>query len=106
MIVITDGVSYQPTLTSAEAEAAKAAGISVFAIGVGPSVDLGELKGIASDPADNFMFSVTDFDALDSIKGVMAVKTCNARVTRKESVSLAGALHNIKYRMRKAFHKL
>ena len=76
MVVITDGVSSNPEVTQREAEAAKKAGIYVFAVGVGQSVDAMELKGIASSPTDRFMFSVSSFHALRTVKDILAIRTC------------------------------
>ena len=48
----------------------------MFAIGVGKRVDRQELKDIASDPDDDYMFMVDDFNALSSITEMLAAKTC------------------------------
>lgn len=42
-------------------------------------VDEKELAAIASTPTDNFMFKIDNFDALQSIKDRLAVRTCNGR---------------------------
>lgn len=48
----------------------------MFAIGVGKRVDHQELSDIASDPDDDYMFMVDDFNALSSITEMLAAKTC------------------------------
>ena len=62
MIVITDGLSQHPGQTTIVANQLKAAGIQTIAVGVGPNVNLAELKVIVSDP--RHVFTVTRFDAL------------------------------------------
>lgn len=43
-------------------------------------VDEKELAAIASTPTDNFMFKIDNFDALQSIKDRLAVRTCKGRL--------------------------
>lgn len=75
-IVITDGQSKDTKATIAAAKAAHRAGIYVFAIGVGESVDQQELKDIASNPDTRFIFTVSDFAALSEIRNLLAIRTC------------------------------
>lgn len=49
-IVLTDGGSNSRTLTQTEAARAKKEGITLFSVGVGASVNVAELTGIASPP--------------------------------------------------------
>ncbi|XP_067664921.1 cartilage matrix protein-like [Haliotis asinina] len=75
-VVITDGQSKDTEATIAAAKAAHRAGIYVFAIGVGESVDQDELKDIASSPNSQFIFTVSDFAALSEIRNLLAIRTC------------------------------
>ncbi|XP_050403925.2 cartilage matrix protein [Patella vulgata] len=75
-VIITDGQSKDAEATLREAEAAKKSGIYMFAIGVGDSVDQQELTDMASQPSKDYVFSVNNFGALDTIKNLLAVKTC------------------------------
>ncbi|XP_069134272.1 collagen alpha-3(VI) chain-like [Argopecten irradians] len=75
-IVITDGVSRDQARTQEMARNAKAQGITLFAIGVGSSIDLAELQGIASDPAPYFTFMVDDFASLVDHEDILIKKTC------------------------------
>ncbi|KAL3866047.1 hypothetical protein ACJMK2_043388 [Sinanodonta woodiana] len=75
-IVVTDGMSKNPIDTARQAELAHKAGIYTFAIGVGVHTDLQELRDIASNPDDDFLFQTYDFNSLDSIKKLLAIKTC------------------------------
>lgn len=75
-IVLTDGMSQNSSYTEQEAAAVHGQGITVFVIGIGNQVDEKELAAIASTPTDNFMFKIDNFDALQSIKDRLAVRTC------------------------------
>lgn len=77
-IVLTDGMSYNMAKTKQEAIKVKQKGISVFVIGIGgnESVDTQELTDIASQPTQNYMFQIRNFDALNSIKAKLAYKAC------------------------------
>ncbi|XP_046580211.1 cartilage matrix protein-like [Haliotis rubra] len=78
-IVITDGQSKDTEATTAAAEAAHRAGIYVFAIGVGESVDKQELSDIANNPDIQFTFTVSDFAALSEIRNLLAIRTCEVK---------------------------
>ncbi|VDI28425.1 collagen, type VI, alpha [Mytilus galloprovincialis] len=75
-IIITDGKSSSSSATISAANAARANGIKLFAIGVGSSIDSSELRGIANDPDSDFYFKVNDFSALKSIESSLASKAC------------------------------
>ncbi|KAG2463840.1 ITAX protein, partial [Polypterus senegalus] len=73
LIVITDGVTYgDDTPLSDVAREAQNKGVIRYAVGVGNAFNNfnanEELKTIASNPPDQYVFKVTDFNALDSIK--------------------------------------
>ena len=80
-IVVTDGAPTVPddTLgrlyTKTNASKAREEGTIIFAIGVG-DINRAILEEIASPPTDQFVFSVTDFDALDSIKQSIQLALC------------------------------
>ena len=78
-VVITDGKSTEDKVTKAEAEAARNAGIQIFAIGVGKRYDRQELLDIASDPSDKFVFTVDNYKALDSIIETFTLRTCSGK---------------------------
>ncbi|XP_060067905.1 collagen alpha-1(XXII) chain-like [Ylistrum balloti] len=77
-IVLTDGMSYNMEKTKQEAMEVKKRGISVFVVGIGGdrNVDTQELTDIASEPTENYMFRIANFDALNSIKSKLANKAC------------------------------
>ncbi|XP_062579729.1 collagen alpha-6(VI) chain-like isoform X3 [Saccostrea cucullata] len=78
LIIITDGLSRDPFETFLQASKLKKTGVSIFAIGVGPFVDQKELKTMASPPKEglDFVFNFSTYDALHSIKNLLAIKTC------------------------------
>lgn len=66
IIVLTDGESYTGPDPIAAANAARAAGSELFAIGVGDLVNRAELEGIASQPSASYVFEVADFASLQA----------------------------------------
>ena len=67
LIVITDGQSTSPSLTTAETvKLHKIPGLTVFAIGIGSGVDKNELGRIASD--SKHVLTVSSFSSLQSIQ--------------------------------------
>lgn len=75
-IIVTDGQSSNVLLTVWEAAKAKRRGIRLFAIGIGYNTNPRELKGIASKPESDHVFKIDNFGALESIKQILAVRTC------------------------------
>lgn len=74
IVVITDGEHNQPGSPIAEAEAARAAGTQIFAVGIGDGPKLEELNAIADHPGN--VFSVSDFDALVGIISPLVTVVC------------------------------
>ncbi|CAH1791713.1 unnamed protein product [Owenia fusiformis] len=83
-IVITDGQSYDQEYTVREAKKLQDAGVHVFAIGVGKNVDKQELEAIGSDPDDKFVFTVNSYDALQTIRNLLAMKACTVETPDPE----------------------
>ncbi|KAL5016430.1 hypothetical protein ScPMuIL_006019 [Solemya velum] len=88
-IVITDGLSRVPEETVVNAGKVKDSGIYVFAIGVGANADKGELGAMASTPTADYLFTVDGYGALDTIKSILAYKTCAVKVVEKPSGDIA-----------------
>ena len=80
-IVITDGRSDSREETAAKAEEARRAGISLFAIGVGQAVDETELAAIGNEPREEYVFTVNNYDALNTIKEMLSMKACEGETT-------------------------
>ncbi|XP_014870615.1 integrin alpha-X-like isoform X2 [Poecilia latipinna] len=78
LIVITDGQSNDPEQLPTATQLADKKKIARFVIGVGDASKTDEakeeLKTIASQPADNFVFEVGSFDALDRIQNNLQAK--------------------------------
>lgn len=75
-IVLTDGLSADDDMTEREAKLIHELGVTVFAIGIGSGVDKIEIQNIASDPNERHAFQVDDFSSLETIKDLLAIKTC------------------------------
>uniref|UniRef100_A0A7N8WWI5 Collagen type XXII alpha 1 chain n=1 Tax=Mastacembelus armatus TaxID=205130 RepID=A0A7N8WWI5_9TELE len=72
-ILLTDGRSQDYVLEPSKA-AAKA-GIRMFAVGIGEALKE-ELEEIAADPKNAHVFHVTDFNAIDKIRGRLRRRLC------------------------------
>ncbi|XP_041830491.1 integrin alpha-M-like [Melanotaenia boesemani] len=72
LIVITDGDSNDHDKLEGAIEKAKSKGIVRFAVGIGEASTkleaLEELRMIASEPTENYMFKVENFNALENIR--------------------------------------
>ena len=75
-VVITDGKSRNMLRTLIEASRAKRNSVHLFAIGVGHAVNYRELSRMASHPPSEYFFQVAGYSALDSLKKILAIKTC------------------------------
>ncbi|CAL1548499.1 unnamed protein product, partial [Lymnaea stagnalis] len=73
-LVITDGISQEPGKTKSAAEAARARGIEIFAVGVGSWVTNTELQAIAGD--SKRVVKVGNYDELNTITKPLAQMTC------------------------------
>uniref|UniRef100_A0A8C2H5K8 Collagen alpha-1(XVI) chain n=1 Tax=Cyprinus carpio TaxID=7962 RepID=A0A8C2H5K8_CYPCA len=72
-ILLTDGRSQDFVLEPSTAAAA--AGIRLFAVGIGEALRE-ELEEIAAEPKSAHVFHVTDFDAIDKIRGRLRRRLC------------------------------
>lgn len=75
MVVLTDGVSNSPTATVFAAQAAIAAGIRTFSVGITPYVNQQELLEIAGNDA-NRVFTSDNFDELINLLAPLSLKVC------------------------------
>ncbi|OWF48418.1 collagen alpha-1(XII) chain-like [Mizuhopecten yessoensis] len=82
IIVLTDGLSRDQLLTKQESELARDQGIYLFAIGIGNGAQLEELQNIGNKPHDKYVFQVRSFRALDSIKDLLASRTCEVDIEK------------------------
>jgi collagen type VI alpha len=78
-IVITDGISnLDHKRTVPAADAARANGILMLAIGITPQIHQEELHNIATDPDEDFVFKADDFNMLASIRNQVLAVVCKA----------------------------
>lgn len=76
-IILTDGVSnINSRRTLSEAEEAKKSGILIYALGIGLTETV-ELKGIASTPLDDYLYTVEDFSELDVLQENLFQSFCH-----------------------------
>lgn len=75
-ILLTDGRSQDYVLEPSKA-AAKA-GIRMFAVGIGEALKV-ELDEIAAEPKNAHVFHVTDFNAIDKIRGRLRKRLCESK---------------------------
>ena len=79
-IVVTDGVSnINSRRTIPEAEEARAAGIHIYAIGIGLT-DTTELDGIASKPVEENRFAVQEFSELRALRDTVFSAFCPSKI--------------------------
>lgn len=77
VILVTDGRSYSKAKTLAEAQTIQQNGGIIFAVGVGMA-DERELREIANFPPEQYVYYVSEFHALNSIKDALSGNTCRA----------------------------
>jgi hypothetical protein len=68
-------MSHNSNETATQAAVTKNAGINILAVAVGAPI-MQELEMVASYPATDFIFNVTDFNALPNIVNSLATTTC------------------------------
>ena len=73
-LVITDGASYDNAVP--EADAARADGIHIYAIGVGRMADTAELEAIANKPSMKNVFKVNNYRSLKNLKNEVYAAVC------------------------------
>lgn len=76
-LVLTDGRSQD--LVGNPARELRQSGVKILAVGVADA-DVDELKAMASVPYDETVFHVNDYDSIEGIKAVLAVKLCESEV--------------------------
>jgi len=74
-LVITDGASYDNAVL--EADAARADGIHIYAIGVGRMADTAELEAIANKPSMKNVFKVNNYRSLKNLKNEVYAAVCD-----------------------------
>lgn len=79
-IVITDGESNKDTAdlkpAAKELQTHTALGVSCFGIAVGPNVKESEIKDIASDPDDEFVIKIENYNEIEKYMEKVLLGTC------------------------------
>jgi len=78
-VVITNRPSIDTPATLAAARRARAAGITLLTVGVGPTADSPEMAGVASWPTTANWINVTDYDRLSAAKASLVRALCNSK---------------------------
>lgn len=89
-ILLTDGLSQDYVLEPSKA-AAKA-GIRMFAVGIGEALKV-ELEEIAAEPKNAHVFYVTDFNAIDKIRGRLRRRLCESKSTHWLGANTSPTMH-------------
>ena len=71
-ILVTGSTSSSPSLTVAAANRARQSGVTFYTVGVGHSISLGELSGVADDPKNQF--TANSFSSLDTLADPVATR--------------------------------
>ncbi|CAH1788337.1 unnamed protein product [Owenia fusiformis] len=92
LVLVTDGVStVNPDEVNPEALELRISGTDIFTVAIGNLIDEGELKKIASDPDEEHMYGVDNFDSLGSILNSLRDATCNRIIECASRPCLNGA---------------
>ena len=70
IIVLTDGSSNNGVSNSVKLHDN---GVTVFSIGVGSGIDSAELSEMASDPANEYLYMIDDFDVLQDVYMMLTI---------------------------------
>ena len=88
-MIITNRQSVDTAATLDAARRARADGITLLAVGVGPSAMTPEMAGIASGPASENWINVTDYDRLSAAKASLVQALCNSQYWLYSTLSAA-----------------
>jgi len=78
-VIITNRQSVDTSATLEAARRARADGITLIPVGVGPSAVSPEMAGIASWPPSENWINVTDYDRLSAAKASLVQALCNSQ---------------------------
>ncbi|XP_028398110.1 fat-like cadherin-related tumor suppressor homolog [Dendronephthya gigantea] len=76
LVLLTDGYSNGISVLQ-PSDQLRQLGVSIFSIGVGPSVSQSELKEIASDPDEEYVFTLSSFNQLASFVDRVSSVSCS-----------------------------
>ncbi|XP_033750926.1 cartilage matrix protein-like [Pecten maximus] len=87
LVLITDGFLNREHYVAAHQEAyfAKFDNVTIMAIGVGSGVQDKDLEGLASTPKEKYVFRVNDYQALNTLRNELSIKTCQVPPQQDQS---------------------
>ncbi|OWF48412.1 cartilage matrix protein-like [Mizuhopecten yessoensis] len=87
LVLITDGFLNRNHYVAAQQEAyfAKHTNITIMAIGVGSGVQDMDLEGLASTPREKYVFRVDEYQALNTLRNELSIKTCEGPLQKDQS---------------------
>lgn len=75
LVVITDGVSTNPSLTIAAANTTASMGVRAFSVGIGNSINQQELRDIAGGNGSR-VYTTNDYDELSEVLNPLSLQVC------------------------------
>lgn len=81
MVIFTDGAPNDPAAAKSAADQAKKSNITIFAIGIGSSIDQENLKQMAS--RDSYVIPVSSYEDLIDFNDIINSKACSVPQTSK-----------------------
>lgn len=105
VVVLTDGASSLPQETIKSAQKLHNQSLSVFVIGIGSSVNRGELIHIASKPSCLYVNYLINFTEFKSLTSIIVSRTCRAPVDIEDGGGDIEVGPGIKIQCRIKIHK-
>lgn len=91
-ILVTDGQSSSTVQTTSESNKTHQSGIGLISVGVGPAVDRLELNAVASDPDSQNVFTVNNYDQLNTIVNQVMGAACKGASFRITSTPVGSVI--------------
>lgn len=76
-VLVTNGGSTTPDITSVQAQTAKDNNVILYGVGVGSGVNMQELTSISSDPDSRYILKADSYGSLNPLSGALSTKICN-----------------------------
>ncbi|XP_002129255.2 uncharacterized protein LOC100186070 [Ciona intestinalis] len=92
LVVLTDGRSGDSVKTPSDN--IKAAGITVFGVGIGSGIDIAEVNEIASNPDSRYAFELTGFNLLNVLSQRLTDESCLATASVPDSTSISVSIQS------------
>ena len=79
ILITADKANVETSQTAQEANLTKQAGIEIFVVGITSNVNIQELNQIASQPLNEHLYFVGDYNLLDTIYNPLVMGLCNGQ---------------------------